>query len=269
MPFDPGTEDDVRSATAFQEAAHATGVPTPQVRRTNEGSVLATVGGSQVRLYEWVDLRSPDPLLDPELVGAAVAAVHRVHVPALGPPDPWSHDPVGADRWDELVARLRAAGAPFADRLADLRDELGALDSWIEPPRTLQTCHRDLWADNVLPTAAGGICIVDWDNSGPADPSHELGYVLFEFGRSDPGRARALTDAYRDAGGPGAVTRREHFSMLVAQLGHITETAATDWIRPNTRSPNRADSEAWISEVFDEPHTRELLETILAWVRAA
>ena len=57
--------------------------------------------------------------------------------------------------------------------------------------------------------------------------------------------------------------------MLVAQLGHITETAATDWIRPNTRSPNRADSEAWISEVFDEPHTRELLETILAWVRAA
>ena len=269
VPFDPGTEDDVRPATNFQEAAHATGVPTPQVRRTDEGSVFATVGGSQVRLYEWVDLRAPDALLDPELVGAAVAAVHRVHAPALGPPDPWSHDPVGADRWDELVAQLRAAGAPFADRLADLRDELVALDSWIDSPLTMQTCHRDLWADNVLPTAAGGICIVDWDNSGPADPSHELGYVLFEFGRSDPGRARALTDAYRDAGGPGAVTRREHFSMLVAQLGHITETAATDWIRPNTRSPNRADSEAWISEVFDEPHTRELLETILAWVRAA
>ena len=269
VPFDPGTEDDVRPATAFQEAAHATGVPTPQVRRTNEGSVLATVGGSQVRLYEWVDLRSPDPLLDPELVGAAVAAVHRVHVPALGPPDPWSHDPVGADRWDELVVQLRAAGAPFADRLADLRDELVALDSWIEPPGILQTCHRDLWADNVLPTAGGGLCIVDWDNSGPADPSHELGYVLFEFGRSDPGRAGALADAYRDASGPGAVTRPGHFSMLIAQLGHITGIAATDWLQPNTRSPDRTDSEAWISEVFDEPHTRELLETVLGWVRAA
>jgi len=269
VPFEPGTEDDVRPTTAFQEAAHATGVPTPQVRRTDEGSVFATVGGTQVRLYEWVDLRFPDPHLDPELVGAAVAAVHRVHAPALGPPDPWSHDPVGADRWDELVAQLRAAGAPFADRLADLRDELVALDSWIDSPQTLQTCHRDLWADNVLPTAAGGLCIVDWDNSGPADPSHELGYVLFEFGRSDPGRARALTDAYRDAGGPGAVTRRGHFSMLIAQLGHITEIAATDWIEPNTRSPDRADSEAWISEVFDEPHARMLLETILGWVRAA
>ncbi len=57
--------------------------------------------------------------------------------------------------------------------------------------------------------------------------------------------------------------------MLIAQLGHITEMAATDWLQPNQRSPNRADSAAWISEVFDEPHTREVLEIILGWVRAA
>jgi hypothetical protein len=51
--------------------------------------------------------------------------------------------------------------------------------------------------------------------------------------------------------------------MLIAQLGHITEIAATDWLRPNPRSPERTDSAAWIGEVLDEPHTRELLETIL------
>jgi hypothetical protein len=49
--------------------------------------------------------------------------------------------------------------------------------------------------------------------------------------------------------------------MLIAQLGHITEAAATDWLEP---SPERADSAAWISAVLDEPHTRDLLETILA-----
>jgi len=54
--------------------------------------------------------------------------------------------------------------------------------------------------------------------------------------------------------------------MLIAQLGHITEIAATDWLEPNTRSPDRADSAAWISEVFDEPHTRDLLDTMLRWV---
>jgi hypothetical protein len=59
------------------------------------------------------------------------------------------------------------------------------------------------------------------------------------------------------------VNRRGHFSMLIAQLGHITEIAATDWLKPNPRSPERTDSAAWIDEVLQEPHTRELLGTIL------
>lgn len=266
VPFDLAGEDEVSVATAFHEAAYAAGVPTPQVRRTTEGHVLATIAGRQVRVYQWVDLLPPDPGLDPALVGAVVAAIHRVRVSDLGPLDPWYHEPVGAGRWDQLVGRLAEAGAPFAGRLAELRDELVALESWIEPPQMLQTCHRDLWADNVLPTADGGVCVIDWENSGPVDPSQELGCVLFEFARADPGRARALTAAYRQAGGPATVNRRGHFSMLIAQLGHITETAATDWLAPNPRSPQRADAAAWIGETLDDPHTRKRLESILAAV---
>jgi len=266
VPFDRSSEDEMRVATVFQEAACAAGVPAPQVRRTTQGCVFADIEAGQARVYEWVDLRPPDPGLDPARVGAVVAAIHRVPAPDLGPLDPWYHEPVGADRWDDLVRQLAAAGAPFAGRLAGLRDELVALESWIEPPERLRVCHRDLWADNVLPAADGGVCVIDWENSGPADPSQELGCVLFEFARRDPGRARVLIDAYRHAGGPAAVNRRGHFSMLIAQLGHITELAAKDWLQPNSRSPQRADSAAWIGEVLDEPHTRELLETILATV---
>jgi aminoglycoside phosphotransferase (APT) family kinase protein len=229
--------------------------------------VFASVGGSQVRVYEWVDLRAPDPRLDPAVVGAVVAGIHRVPSSESGPVDPWYVEPVGAERWDRLVEQLREERAPFAERLADLRDELVSLESWLEPPEEVRTCHRDLWADSVLPTADGGVCVIDWENSGPADPSQELGCVLFEFARTDPGRARALTQAYREAGGPATVDRRGHFSMLIAQLGHITEIAATDWLQPTPRSPQRADSAAWIGEVLDEPHTRELLETIVNAVR--
>ena len=174
-----------------------------------------------------------------------------------------NEEPVGAERWDHLIGQLAEAGAPFAGRLAGLRDELVALESWIEPPETLRVCHRDLWADNVLPAADGGVCVIDWEDSGPADPSQELGCVLFEFTRADPGRARALIQAYREAGGPAAVNRRGHFSMLIAQLGHITETAASDWLTPNPRSPERTDSAAWVGETLEEPHTRQLLDTIL------
>lgn len=264
VPFRRSTEDDVRPTTAFQEAAHACGVPVPRVRRTQAGDVFAVIGEQQVRLYEWVDLLRPDPDLDPALVGAAVAAIHRVPV-AADPASlhPWYSEPVGAQRWDDLAARLRDAGAPFAERLAGLRDELVALESWLEPPADLRTCHRDLWADNVLPTAAGGVCVIDWENSGAADASQELACVLFEFGRGDPGRARALLAAYEAAGGPGRVARRGHFSMLIAQLGHITEAAASDWLEPNPRCPQRADAQAWIAEVLDEPHTRKLLDSLL------
>lgn len=267
VPFHPSHEDDVQVSTRFQEAAHAAGIPTPGVRRTSDGRVFATMEGRPVRVYEWVELGAPDSGLDPAMVGAVLAAMHQLPMPA---PDvrvePWHHAPVGADRWDRLVQQLREAGAPFAGRLAGLRDELVALESWLEHPQVLRTCHRDLWADNLLPTPADGICVVDWEESGPADPSQELGYVLFEFARGDPGRARALTDAYRAAGGPARVNRRGHFTMLIAQLGHVTELAATDWLEPNQRSPDRADSAAWISEVFDEPHTRELLDALLTAV---
>jgi Ser/Thr protein kinase RdoA (MazF antagonist) len=266
VPLQSPSEADVQPSTRFQETAHAAGVPSPQVRRTTEGTVLATVAGRRLRVYDWVDLLPPDPTLDPEQVGAAVALVHRAAPTAEGPVDSWYVDPVGAPGWDRLVARLRATGAPFADRLADLRDELVALESWLEAPRSLRTCHRDLWADNVLPTSAGGLCVIDWDNAGPADPHQELACVLFEFCRGDPGRARALVSSYRDAGGPTRLARRGHFSMLVAQLGHITEAAALDWLEPNPRSPDRADAAAWIAEVLDEPHTRETLDRLLAAV---
>jgi hypothetical protein len=208
VPFGQPDENEVRSAAAFQEAACAAGVPAPHVRRTTEGCVFAALGDRRVRVYEWVDLAAPDTELDPDLVGAVVAAIHRVSVAGTGPLDPWYHEPVGAARWDHLIGQLAEVGAPFAAGLAALRDELVALESWVEPPEMLQ--------------------------------------------------------AYREAGGPAAVNRRGHFSMLIAQLGHITDTAATGWLTPNSRSPDRADSAAWASEVLDEPHTRELLGTILA-----
>ena len=118
-PLEPSSEDEVRSATAFLEAACAAGVPTPRVRRTTDGCVFATVTGRQVRVYEWVELKAPDPRLDPAQVGAVVAAIHRAAAIDLSRPDPWYHVPIGADRWDQLVGQLADAGAPFAGRLAD------------------------------------------------------------------------------------------------------------------------------------------------------
>ena len=180
-PFERQVEADAQADADFQDAVRAAGVPMPRVVRTADGDVLADLGSVAVRVYEWVDLLAPDIGLDPTAVGRAVGLLHRVRFSAAGPVDPWHTDAVGAARWDELVHLLDARGAPFADDLARVRDEIVAVEALLEAPRDLQTCHCDLWADNVLGTPSGSVCVIDWENCGPADPSQELGMVMFEF----------------------------------------------------------------------------------------
>jgi aminoglycoside phosphotransferase (APT) family kinase protein len=262
-PFDPPAEADVREDAAYQEALRAAGVPLPAVVRTPSGSVFADVGPARVRAYEWVDLRDRDVTIDPEEVGRVLAAIHRCRFEGANPVDAWYTDPIGAARWDELVSASLAAGAPFADALAAFRDEQVALEAFVAPADSLKTCHRDLWADNVRRTAAGSLCVIDWENCGLADPRGELALVLFEFGRSDPVRARRLSAAYVDAGGPSRAGRREDFSMVIAQLGHIAERWCRIWLDPASTDEERARAVSGVDEFLSEPLTRSQVDGLL------
>jgi Ser/Thr protein kinase RdoA (MazF antagonist) len=248
---------------AFQEAVLAAGVPTPAVRRTRAGELIADCGGMRARVHAWVDLHDPDPGLDPVEVGQLVAGLHRVEFAGTIGLDPWYTEPVGAARWSELVSGLRACGAPFADELDALRPELVAMEALLGgPPRELRTCHRDLWADNVRATRMGGLCVFDFDNAGLADPSQELALVLVEYG-AEPGRAGAIRAAYADAGGPGRVADPTDFAMPIAQLSHIVAEGCRRWMCATTDA-ERADNEAWVREFVDRPLTRAVIETLLA-----
>jgi Ser/Thr protein kinase RdoA (MazF antagonist) len=251
----------------FQTAAREAGVPAPAVMRTTAGEVFTDVGGAGVRVYDWVDIRPADRTLDPERVGALVAAMHRVGFAGRRREDPWYTDPVGAAAWDELIGNLAAAGAPFAADMEAMRDGLVALEALIEPVRDLQTCHRDLWADNVRATGDGGMCVIDWENCGLADPGQELSGVLFEFWGSDPDRARALYQEYRRAGGPGLVDHRGSFSMTIAQLGHITEISCRAWLDPSETEEERLRQVGRVAECTDDPLTVDVVDAILDAVR--
>ena len=262
--YEKGDPGDAHADAVYQDAVRRAGLPMPAVRRTAGGEILYAIDGLWVRLYEWVDVLDPDPALDPASVGALVAAIHGVRsLSSLRPVHPWYVEPVGADRWDELLASLAAHQAPFASRLAELRDELVALERLLAPPRDLQVCHRDLWADNVRATTGGGLCVIDWENGGLADPNQELGLVLFEFGLGDDERARVLYDAYLRAGGRGRIESAADFSMLIAQLGHITEYACVRWLAPGATAADRACAADRVAEFTSRPHTMETLERLL------
>jgi phosphotransferase family enzyme len=259
--------EELDEGVAFQDEATALGIPAPSTVRTPSGDWMLDLDGAPIRVQGWVDLRDPDRSIAPASVGGLVGGLHRVPFEGRQPLDEWYTEPIGAERWDALITASGVANAPFADRFAARRDALVALDAIVRPPGDVRTCHRDLWADNLRATVDGDLCLIDWENCGLADPSMELAAVLWEFGRTDPQRARTLYDAYEDAGGPGQVGKPSDFSMLIAQLGHIGARGCADWLGA-TSEGDRAFAAAWFAEFVDEPVTIDDIEMLLDVVGA-
>ncbi len=253
---------------SFQEAVAAAGVHVPPVLRTTDGALVAEVEGTPVRVYGWVDLAPTDRRLDPADVGRTVADLHAVVLPAWGPVEEWFGRPLGDGGWAELADRMARAGAPYAADLARLLPEQSRVEALLASVEPVQTCHLDLWSDNVRRAGDGGVCVFDFDNAGPGDPAGELGMLLVDFGCGEPDRMRRLYDAYRDAGGPAEVAGPETLTMVVATLGHITREACERWLAasdPGEREP----LEAWAREYVDEPVTLALVDAILTACGAA
>jgi hypothetical protein len=234
------------------------------VVRTRDGHVLLELSGRQFRVFTWADILPANANLDPREVGLLVAGIHRLGYPSNGPVHAWYIEPVGAQRWQQLIRALTERGAATAERLGELEDELCSLEGLLlEMPSDLQQLHLDLWADNVRATRTGDLCVIDWDNCGPGDPRQELAAMLFEYGLGSSARARALYGAYVEAGGPGRLSRPADFSMVVAQLGHILEMQCQNWLSATT-AQQRDRAEVAIEEFLARPLTRALIDEILS-----
>jgi Ser/Thr protein kinase RdoA (MazF antagonist) len=241
------------ASTAYHHACWEVGIPSPEPHRNTTGGFAATVGGEQVRAYAWVDLDDPDTGLDPATVGTLVARLHAVDHPwSTTVVDPWFEAPVGRAGWKGVLKAARAAGAPYVDRLAELVPALVEVEQVLTPMRPVQTCHLDLWADNLRRTTAGELCLIDFDNAGPGDPSREIAMVVFEFGRGDAARQRLLYDAYLAAGGRGRIRTRGDLALTIAQLHHIGHRHLTMWVAARD-SEARARSLAGVEEFLGQP----------------
>lgn len=256
---------EAETSTAYHRLCWEAGIPTPEPLRATEGGFTAQVDGVPVRAYTWVELADPDPTLDPSAVGTLVARLHQVHhrwpTPAI---DPWFEAPIGQVEWRRLLEAARVASAPYAERLAELIPGLLAIEETLTPMRPVQTCHLDLWADNVR-RSDGGPFVIDFDNAGPGDPSREIAMVIFEFGRGDPTRRRTLYDAYLEANGPGRVRGRADLGLAVAELHHIGHRHLTMWIAardPESKARSLAGVEEFIGEPLLLPDVDALLDAL-------
>ena len=255
----PLDREHARVTAAFESAAAAAGVPLPEPVLAEDGDPVRVVAGRELRCHRWVDLADLDTGLDAGLLGELLARLHRVPFDYPGSADDWYSAPVGAAAWDELISAVDGR-APFAERFVERRNDLLAAEKLIRPPVVMQTCHRDLFADNVR-ARGHGLCVFDWENCGEAEPAGELGMVLYEYTRGDPARTAGLYRAYRDAGGPAEVTGPESFGMLVAVIHHIGEIGIRRWLAADDADDDaeRELNLGRVTEFLDEPLTVQLI----------
>jgi len=251
-PLDAADVAAAELSAAFHHRCWQSGIPTPEPVRSRAGEFVVRLSEAHVRAFSWVDLREPDPAIDPGPVGTLLAQLHAVPAPPQGTVDPWFEAPIGEAEWRAVLKASRAAGAPYVDRLAELLPALVLVESILTPMTPVQTCHLDLWSDNLRRTTTGELCIIDFDNAGPADPSREVGMLLFELGRGDAAREHRLYDAYLEAGGPGRIRDRADFALTVAQLHHIGHRHLAMWLAAHDPVA-RARSLAGIEEFLGRP----------------
>ena len=194
--------DEAETSTAYHRVCWRPASRHPSRFGRRPAAIRLTLTASGSARTRGPNSTDPDPTLDPAAVGTLVARLHQVrHRWPTSEIDPWFEAPIGRAEWTGVLEASRAAGAPYVDRLAELLPALLEIEEILTPMRPLQTCHLDLWADN-LRRSDGRPFVIDFDNAGPGDPSREIAMVIFEFGRGDAVRQRTLYEAYLAAGDP-------------------------------------------------------------------
>jgi aminoglycoside phosphotransferase (APT) family kinase protein len=267
----PVEEADAARDVAFQRAALAAAVPLPAPRLTTAGTVLLAAGPtrwhSAVRVYRWAELADEPPVSAAEL-GRLLAGLHQLAWRDQGPPsdDPWFSAPSGRAGLARLLAAASEAGESWAPLLGRRLAGLIEAERVISPPAPalLLTCHRDLNLENVRRGAGGGLVVLDWENSGPAEPARELAAVVADLaadlGAQAAGAAHA---AYLAAGGQARLTGPADFGMAVAVQGHLLQVYGYRALAAAESEENRARSRWRLQRMLEQPLTLQVIGSLL------
>ncbi|WP_371578005.1 phosphotransferase enzyme family protein [Streptomyces sp. NBC_01314] len=243
-------EGQVGREAAVRNAAEELGITAPRLFVNRDGAYVSrlpeSMGGSFVKVYDWVDGTEADPA-DPELLGwcgRTLALLHRAGEGTKEKPNDWYERCPGEDDWAELCEGVRRAGLPWADALDRfVATSAVELARYVTPSGgdDVVISHLDMRPQNVLVDRSGPV-LLDWDNAGPVSAERELAHAVHVWAGADDfsaESARRLVRGYVDAGGRAVIKGVESFSMLFATDLNYVRVQAECAIDPNVTESQR------------------------------
>ncbi|MFJ8106479.1 phosphotransferase enzyme family protein [Streptomyces sp. NPDC096132] len=243
-------EQAVEQEAALRDTAEELGVRAPRLLPNHGGTYVsqlpATLGGSYVKLYDWIDGPRADPS-DPgnlSWCGRTLALLHQAGEGASRAPDAWYEECHPPTDWAELHRKVERAGLPWSDELGRfITGPAAELAAYVTPsgPDDVVISHLDIQPQNVLIGPAGPV-LLDWDNAGPISAERELAHVVYVWSggpRCHADSARRLVRAYREAGGRAVVKSPEPFSMLFATALNYVYVQAECAVDPTVTDAQR------------------------------
>ena len=246
-------------------AALAEGVVTPRIVHTTTGAVATTVADTAVRVFEWVDLRGPMRGLDPAAVGATLAALHRAGPPTDEPVDNWfataSESSAGVSCTSGSSTSRRPSPGTSVPSSTSSSPSSPSSSRTSRPSSATATCGPTTCS----PPRTGGSASSTSRTSARPTRARSSRWCSSSSATTTRRERDCIHTAYRDAGGPGRVTRRGHFTMLVAEQAHIGQLACSRWVGASSES-ERERLATWFLEIPDDPVTLPRIDRVLAAV---
>ena len=236
----PDALDNYRTAEGFETLLEAAGLPILPARVIG-GRQLQCVEGQYLYVFDYFDGR---PLQGEEItpvhcerIGAALAQIHGVPLPAHSQTDSGSGAPIP---WDDLAAVLlvsagtRAEGEMLAAAVPQLaRRTAAALDAARRLPPVTALCHNDMDPKNVL-WQGRDFRIIDLECLGGADPRQELLDLAIAWSHGEAVCFKAFVSSYYAAGGA---------RLTDAAYVYDSRRNILDWLAYNARRALSEDPE--------------------------
>jgi aminoglycoside phosphotransferase (APT) family kinase protein len=240
------------SARVSYELAADAGVPVPRLVH------LAEHGDHIVRIFEWIDGRSPIAIAaDPECIqrlftslGSVVGRLHSIELDGFSSrldgsaPSYRSWADYVGYRLEQIRGRCVDHGVPDAQTVTGAMTAITELAGDVDESARPALCHRDLYADNLVVDDHGAlVAILDWDMAEAWDPAAEwfkLDWLLFpEFPNAEASFDAAYHAIHPQ---PARWEQRKQLVDLMETLNVIANATARGWDDFATRARARLDS---------------------------